>query len=312
MLGKEKLKLADPKRATELLAQALAKVAGREAEAPPGMVQAFEWQQALAWLGYAEDQNCVAHSGARSCMLPVKGTGVHSLPEAARKAGDLFLAYARKYAGNPPTDIQAKWLLNVARQVSGDWPDGVPADLRLPDDALATAIEFPEWPNRAPELGLAVVNLAGGAGMEDYDGDGLLDLVTTTWNQCDSMHAFRNDGKGGFENVTASWGLDSQLGGLNLAHADYDNDGDVDLLVLRGAWMYDAGKIRKSLLRNDLDGPAHRFVDVTAQAGLADRVYPTQAANFQDYDGDGDLDLLRRRRGGRQELLRLAALPQRR
>ncbi len=136
-----------------------------------------------------------------------------------------------------------------------------------------------------------MVNLAGGAGMEDYDGDGLLDLVTTTWNQCEPMHAFRNDGKGGFENVTASWGLGSQLGGLNLTHADYDNDGDVDLLVLRGAWMYDAGKIRKSLLRNDLDGPARRFVDVTAEAGLADRVYPTQAAGFQDYDGDGDLDL---------------------
>ena len=145
-------------------------------------------------------------------MLPVKGDGVHSMPEAARKAGDLFLAYARKYAGKTPTDIQAQWLLNVARQVSGDWPGGVPADLRLPDDALATSIEFPEWTNRAPEHGLAVVNLAGGAGMEDYDGDGLLDLVTTTWNQCDSMHAFRNDGKGGFENVTEAWGLSSQLG----------------------------------------------------------------------------------------------------
>ena len=83
------------------------------------MVQAFEWQQALAWLGYAEDQNCIAHNGGRSCMLPVKGDGVHSMPEAARKAGDLFLAYARKYAGKTPTDIQAQWLLNVARQVLG-------------------------------------------------------------------------------------------------------------------------------------------------------------------------------------------------
>ena len=112
------------------------KVAGREAEAPAGMVQAFEYQQALAWLGYAEDQNCIAHNGARSCMLPVKGSGVHTMPQAARKAGDLFLAYARKYDGDHPTDIQARWLLNVARQVSGDWPDGVPADLRLPDERV--------------------------------------------------------------------------------------------------------------------------------------------------------------------------------
>jgi hypothetical protein len=255
------------------------------------MVQAFEYQQALAWLGYAEDQNCIAHNGARSCMLPVKGSGVHTMPQAARKAGDLFLAYARKYDGSHPTDVQARWLLNVARQVSGDWPDGVPADLRLPDSAFAAAIEFPEWPNRASELGLSRVNLAGGAGMEDYDGDGLLDIVTSTWNQCDHMSAFRNDGKGGFEDTTERWGLSSQFGGLNLVHADYDNDGDVDILVLRGAWMYNAGKIRKSLLRNDLDGPARRFVDVTAAAGLGNRVFPTQAANFQDYDADGDLDL---------------------
>jgi hypothetical protein len=290
-LAKEKLKLADPRRAIELFDQALLRIAGHEAEAPQGMVASFEWYLALSWLGYAEDQNCIAHSGARSCVLPVKGSGIHTMPDAARRAGDLFLAYARKHAGSHPTDIQARWLLNVARQLSGDWPEGVPADLRLPDDAFATAIEFPEWPNRAPELGVAVVDLAGGAGMEDYDGDGFLDLVSTTWNPCESMKAFRNDRKGGFEDVAEKWGLASQFGGLNMMHADYDNDGDVDILVLRGAWMYDSGKIRKSLLRNDLDGPARRFVDVTTAAGLGGSVYPTQAASFQDYDADGDLDL---------------------
>jgi hypothetical protein len=55
--------------------------------------------------------------------------------------------------------------------------------------------------------------------------------------------------------------------------------------------MLDSGRIRKSLLRNDLRGLAGRFVDVTREAGLAAPTYPTQAAGFQDYDGDGDLDL---------------------
>jgi hypothetical protein len=123
LLAREKLKLADPPRAIELFEQSLRKIAGREQEAPAGMVATFEWSQALAWLGYAEDQNCIAHNGGRSCILPVKGSGVHSMPEAARKAGDLFLAYARKYP-DAPNHVQAKWLLNVARQVSGDWPDG--------------------------------------------------------------------------------------------------------------------------------------------------------------------------------------------
>ena len=73
LLGKEKLKLAEPKRATELLEQALQKIAGREQDAPAGMVAAFEWQLALAWLGYAEDQNCIAHNGG--AQLRAAGQG---------------------------------------------------------------------------------------------------------------------------------------------------------------------------------------------------------------------------------------------
>ncbi|HVR30405.1 MAG TPA: CRTAC1 family protein [Thermoanaerobaculia bacterium] len=286
-LAKEKLKLAQPRLAIDLFERALGLIRGHEAQAPDGLLSSLHWYQALAWLGYAEDQNCIAHNAARSCILPVKGDGVHSQPEAARKAGDLFLAYARAH----PRNVQAAWLLNVARQVSGDWPDGVPVELRLPDGALESRVEFPEWRNRAPELGVAAIDLAGGASMEDFDGDGLLDLVSTTWDPCGPMKAFRNDGKGGFEDVAEAWGLSSQLGGLNLMHADYDGDGAVDLLVLRGAWMLEAGKIRKSLLRNELRGAAARFVDVTREAGLAEPSYPTQAAGFADYDGDGDLDL---------------------
>ena len=61
--------------------------------------------------------------------------------------------------------------------------------------------------------------------------------------------------------------------------------------MARGAWLGSDGRIRKSLLRNDLARPARRFVDVTAAAGLAEPAYPVQAVTWADYDGDGDLDL---------------------
>jgi hypothetical protein len=175
--------------------------------------------------------------------------------------------------------------------LSADHPAGVPPSVRLPEGVFRSAVPFPTWRDRSRDLGLDAVDLAGGAIMDDFDGDGLLDLVTSTWDPCDSLKAYRNDGRGGFEEVTRAWGLDEQLGGLNLTHADYDGDGDLDLLVLRGAWLFDSGRIRNSLLRNDSTGEGRRFVDVTREAGLAAPAYPTQTAAWADVDGDGDLDL---------------------
>jgi len=43
-------------------------------------------------------------------------------------------------------------------------------------------------------------------------------------------------------------------GGLNVVTGDYNNDGFVDVFVLRGAWMREEGKFPNSLLKNNGDG----------------------------------------------------------
>ena len=93
-----------------------------------------------------------------------------------------------------------------------------------------------------------------------------------------------------------------------LVQADYDNDGDVDILMLRGGWMRQFGQVPNSLLRNNGD---ETFTDVTFVAGLGDVHYPTQTGAFADYDNDGDLDLYI---GNEARLLQAAvpALPQQR
>ncbi len=284
-LGRELLKLDRVEESVELLGEAL--TAARAAGAPPEMLLDLEVHLGLAHWQAAEDPNCLLPHSAASCILPIGEEARHRLPEHARRAGDLFLGIAERY----PQALQTLWLLNLARMVSGDYPQGVPERFRLPADALWPREPFPRWRDRAPELGVAVVDLAGGAVMDDFDGDGLLDLVSSTWDPCGGIKAFRNDGRGGFEDVAERWGLAEQWGGLNLIHADYDGDGRLDLLVLRGAWMGELGRIRNSLLRNELTARGGRFVDLTAVAGLGERAAPTQTAAWADYDGDGDLDL---------------------
>ncbi len=242
---------------------------------------------ALAHLQAGEDANCVTSHNAASCILPFAPDALHRQADDARRAGDLFLTILEL----EPRDVKAAWLLNLARMVTNDYPKGVPPQARLPPTSLAGTASFPRWIDRASELGLGDVDTAGGAVTDDFDGDGLIDIITSSCDPCDSLKAYRNDGSGSFENVTRAWGLDEQLGGLNLIHGDFDNDGRLDLLVLRGAWMAEDGRVRSSLLHNQLSDPGGRFVDVTRAAGLAEPAYPSQTAAWADYDGDGDLDL---------------------
>ena len=123
--------------------------------------------------------------------------------------------------------------------------------------------------------------------MDDFDGDGLLDIITSSRGLRDQLRFFHNDGDGTFGDWSERAGLLGQLGGLNLSHADYDNDGDADLTVWRGAWMGEAGRHPNSLLQNLGGG---RFDDVTEQAGLLS-FHPTHAGAWGDYDNDGWLDL---------------------
>jgi hypothetical protein len=286
-LGRELVELGKPLEAVEELEAALE--LAQSTNVPREVGLDLVALAGLAHLQAAEDVNCIGHHTSASCILPVLPEGIHPLPDHARRAGDYFQGFLQEV----PRSVQTAWLLNLSRMVSGDYPQGVPEPYRLPQSTFAKA-ELPgttgRWVDRAPELGINALDLAGGAVMEDLDGDGLLDLVTSTSDPCDHLKAFRNDGRGGFEDVTVAWGLDEQLGGLNLVQADYDGDGAVDLLVLRGAWLFEQGRIRNSLLRNRVRETG-RFEDVTRSVGLAEPSAPTQTAGWADYDGDGDLDL---------------------
>src|SRR6204780_3935899 len=167
----------------------------------------------------------------------------------------------------------------------GKYPSGLPQKYLIPPSLFEAAEDLGRFVDVAPEAGINLYSMSGGLIVDDFERNGLFDIVPSDFGQCAPMHFFHNNGDGTFVDRTAQAGLSDQLGGLNLIQADYNNDGCTDILVLRGAWEFPQ---RMSLLRNNCDGS---FTDVTAASGL-DKPTQTQTAVWADIDNDGYLDLL--------------------
>ncbi len=253
------------------------------AEFPSGFSETIEELLAISHLRIGEQENCVVHGGIEACLLPIGSAGIHARQRGSRAAIGAYTAILNRDAG----DLTARWLLNVAYMTVGKYPNGVPEAWIIPPEAFDSDYDIGRFRDVAPAVGLDVMGLAGGCVMEDFDGDGLLDLMVSSWGLRDQIRFFRNDGDGTFSDRTEAAGLFGIVGGLNLVHADYNNDGYTDVLVLRGAWLRRAGAHPNSLLRNNGDGT---FDDVTAAAGLLS-FHPTQTAAWADYDNDGWVDL---------------------
>ena len=292
-IAQERVRAGDLRAGIEELQGVLVAVEAGQVPATEGFVYMLHDQLAIAYLRLGEQENCLRNHTTNSCLLPIRDDGIHTLQEGSRRAIEHYTINLNKR----PSDLGTRWLLNLAYMTLGEYPEGVPEPWRIPPRVFAgDSGGIQRFRDVAPAAGVAAVGLAGGSAVEDFDGDGLLDIAVSSWGLRDPLRYFHNEGNGAFTEATTAAGLDGQIGGINLEQADYDNDGDVDLLVLRGAWMGEEGRMPNSLLRNNGDGT---FVDVTRRAGLFS-LHPTHAAAFADYDNDGWLDLFVGNESGKQ------------
>lgn len=239
--------------------------------------------QAIANLRSALAENCSTDQ-ARRCAIPMGPDAIHPNPTDARRA----IAQFQEILLTPLATTLAydlRWLLNIAYMTIGGYPQDVPELWLIPPKALEAEYDIKPFPDLAPQLGLNTASRAGGSVMDDFDADGDLDIMASSWGKLDQLQFFRNNGDGTFVEATEDAGLEGIVGGLNLVQADYNNDGFLDLLVLRGAWLPFA--YPNSLLHNNGDGT---FSDVTESAGVLEAV-PGQTASWGDFDNDGWLDL---------------------
>jgi hypothetical protein len=173
-------------------------------------------------------------------------------------------------------------------------PRATVAPVQFMDVTQASGLRFLHR-NSATSSKFLIEAMAGGVALIDYDNDGWLDIFFTNgarlrddqpvgeapdksspefWDRL-----FRNNRNGTFTDVTEQAGLRGKGYSMGAAVADYDNDGDADLLV--------TGYNVATLYRNNGDGT---FTDVTAQSRLYAQGWMT-SAGFFDYDNDGHLDL---------------------
>jgi hypothetical protein len=240
---------------------------------------------AISYMRIGEQINCRDNHTTESCLFPIKGGGIHKNKMGSQKAIEIYKEILKVF----PNDLQSKWLLNVAYMTLGEYPTNVPPQFLIPPKVFEAEYNLPVFENISMNVGLDVNELAGGVIVDDFNNDGFIDVLVSSWGLFGQLHYFESDGNGGYIEKTEASGLTGLTGGLNMIQADYDNDGFLDFYIIRSAWSgYKwMGQLPNSLVKNNGDGT---FSDVTIFSGMY-APHPTQSAVWLDFNADGWLDL---------------------
>ena len=190
--------------------------------------------------------------------------------------------------------------------VSFDYDMDGDVDVFVCNDSAANFLFQNEGGGRFSEVGLitgVAYDVKGnqqatmGVDLGDFNGDGLLDLVTTNFSD-EIPTLYLNSGMGFFDDVGPGIGLGiaSNFVKWGVAFVDWDNDGWQDLMVATGHVLESGAKIndresfasRNYFFRN-LQGK--RFAEISAEIGNAAKsVKVSRALAVEDFDNDGDMD----------------------
>lgn len=154
----------------------------------------------------------------------------------------------------------------------------------------------------AAEVGLTTGQSGIGVAIGDYNKDGLMDLILPL----DYGQGIRLLTQGANHRFNSQYLFREQVYGQNAQFLDFDNDGDLDIL-LTAARMFHPGAEQSGGEGNFylLENRQGRFVDATERTGLGRfQSLRVRGITVGDFDNDGDLDFAVNVNGSAPLLLR--------
>ena len=215
----------------------------------------------------------------------------------------LFGAVSMAAAQTAPTVQTAAPVQAASPVATAPGDSSAPATEKAPAAAHDPVIRFEDASDKAGinfthsfgsrQLGSLLEGTGAGCIWFDYNNSGLPSLYVVNGRPLDDSmhpyplkekpktpphnHLYRNEGNGHFTDVTEKSGLNPDM--YAVTAADYDNDGNEDLLV--------TGYGKVILYHNDGNG---HFTDVTEKAGIKVDGWAI-SSTWLDYDKDGCVDL---------------------
>ena len=126
---------------------------------------------------------------------------------------------------------------------------------------------------------------------EDFDGDGYLDLWAT--NQRHKPSLYKNNRDGTFTDVIdVVWDANPVADTHGAAWADFDNDGDQDLIVLSGSSGGLTSKAHTNHGNHFYVNESGRLIEKAAQLGIDYPLLRGRTPLWLDWNRDGFLDVL--------------------
>ena len=196
--------------------------------------------------------------------------------------------------------------------VAADFNNDGWMDLFVANDTAPNFLFANRGKGKFDEIGLlagVAYNIFGGArsGMgvdsADYDQDGWLDLFVANLDH-EMFSLYRNNGNETFDDMSVPTGiaqLTKLLSGWGLKFLDYDNDGNLDLLLCNGHPDIMVSRYQPQvqylesmlLLRNPGSGSKTAWTDVSKQSGsVFSRNIAGRGLALGDFDNDGSVDVL--------------------